>query len=186
MGGTTNSQALRYPYIDETITDVSTKNLADDIAAKLTVEDGKRTLALKRYSASANRSAVQAIADTTNVTVIFDNELWDPDGMINLGLQPTRVTVPAVGLYYVNAHCFQPGGTTWNLGQISILKNGTLQCRRRYWGDNATTAGPLRLQVTGLIYCSAISDFFEMQLFHIGGGTTNASVMELTVRRVTS
>src|SRR6188474_2429096 len=118
MGGTTNSQAFRYPYIDEVVTDVSTKNLADDIAAELTTtQDVNRLKALKRPIAKASRqSSTQNFADGVNTIVTFDTEVADSDGFINLGTNANRIIIPSsafTGIYYAVARCESTGGGSW-------------------------------------------------------------------------
>lgn len=183
MGGTTNSQAFRYPYLNETVTDVSTKNLADDIAAKLTTpQDVNRLAALKRPVAKASRIASQNIADGVATTITFDTEIYDTDGLINLGTNAQRITVPAgkTGNYYAVARCEVAGGGAWSVGEILILKNGGTWARRKYFAPVDV------LLCKGLIQMGGAGDFLEVQIIHTGGGTTAASFISLAVHRVTS
>lgn len=189
MGGTTASQGFRYPYIDETITDVSTKNLADDLAADLTgTLDVNRNKALKRPVAKVTRQlSTQNIPDGASTIVTFDNEAYDSDGFFNIGTNANRLIVPSsafTGIYYAVARCESPGSGGWNVGEITINKNGGIWVRRKYYGPAGN--GPSVLLCKGLIYLGAAADFLEMTLTHSGGGTTAAIFMSLTIHRVTS
>jgi len=76
MPGTTLTQSFPYPYMDEMVSDVSTKNLADAFASELTtVQDVNRLKALKRPVAKASRIlSTQNFADGVNTIVTFDTE----------------------------------------------------------------------------------------------------------------
>lgn len=184
MPGSTASQALPYPYIDEAITDVSTKNLADTIATKLTSQDTARTLALKRATGEARRNTILALADGVNTVVPFDQEIWDTDNMINVGgANPSRITVATglAGLYHVSGYLGAAVSGSWTRSQITIMKNGgTLVCGRTY-GASA----PVML-CSGLHYAVNAGDYFELFLLHAGGGSTNVSNANLVVRRVSA
>lgn len=184
MGGTTNSQAFRYPYIDEVVTDVSTKNLADDIAAKLTTpQDVNRLAALKRPVAKAARIlSSQNIADGVATTITFDTEVYDTDGLINLGTNAQRITVPAgkTGIYYVVGRVEVAGGGAWSVGELLVAKNGGTWARRKYFAPVDV------LLCKGLVFMGGAGDFLEMQIIHTGGGTTAASFLSMAVHRITS
>lgn len=149
MGGTTPAYAIRFPYIDETISDVSTKNAADDIAAVLSTElDVDRDTSLKRASGVSFRSGNFSVAANTETAVSFNQETWDTDAAINIAGQPTRLTVPTGmgGLWWVAAVCGSVLGTAWSSGQIAITKNGTDVVRRKYWSASGQMVS--RMQVT--------------------------------------
>lgn len=176
MGGTTPNYALRFPYIDETITDASTKNVADDIAAVLTSPlDAARNTSLKRASAVSERFATQSFAANTETAISQDNETYDTDGAINIAGQPTRITAPASmgGLYWVHAMVSTINGTAWTSGQIAIAKNGTDFVRRKYWSASGQHVS--RLHLTGQIILAA-GDFVTMTVLF--QGTPNPSTVQ--------
>lgn len=151
MGSTTPTYAIRFPFIDETITDVSTKNAADDMASTLsTVLDVDMTTSLKRAVAVAFRNASLSVTAAAETTITFDQETLDTDNSFTLGT-PTRITVPSGmgGRWWVGAVLATTGGTAWTSGQIAIAKNGTDITRRKYW--SASTNQVARLQVTAQI-----------------------------------
>jgi ketosteroid isomerase-like protein len=149
MGSVTPVYAIRFPFIEETITDASTKNAADDIAAVLSTKlDADRDISLKRPAASAFRNGSQAITANTETNIQFTSEDFDTDAAINLGVNNTRITVPTAdgGRWWVFAHVASIPGTTWTSGQIAIAKNGTDVVRRKYWAGSSQQ--PSRMQVT--------------------------------------
>jgi hypothetical protein len=149
MGSVTPVYAIRFPFNDETITDVSTKNAADDMAAVLSTHlDVDRDTSLKRAAASAFRNASQSIAANTETNIQFTSEDFDTDAAINLGTNNTRITVPTSmgGRYWVFGHVASIPGTTWTSGQIALAKNGTDLVRRKYWAGSSQQIS--RMQVT--------------------------------------
>lgn len=149
MGSTTQAYAIRFPFIDEVINDVSTKNMADDMAAVLSTKlDADRDLSLKRASAYAFRNGSQSITANVETNVQFTSEPFDTDAAINLGTNNTRITVPTAmgGRYWVFANAVSITSTTWTSGQIAIAKNGTDVVRRKYW--SASGQQVTRMQVT--------------------------------------
>lgn len=185
MGGTTNSQLLRYPYVTETITDVSTKNLADDCATKISAQDTKRTTALKRSVVSISRNANQSIPDNVDTLVSFDAEAFDADNLWVIGT-PTRITVPAglTGIWWVDVNVLSPGLTgSVTKAQVSIRVSGTAVKRRTYFTATGTVKSPLR--VFGHVNVPNAGDFIEVALLHVGGGALNASNVRVKAIRRT-
>jgi hypothetical protein len=187
MPGSTASQGLPYPYLDETISDVSTKNLADTLATKLTGEDASRTAALKRPTGCAFRNANQSIPVTTDTVITFDGELWDTDGMINIGTTPTRfsMAVGITGVWLFTAFARSLASSSWTKAVITIRKNGTQAvARRSYWsGTNALVS---KLEVTGLVYLPNNTDYVEVMIQHLGGAGSNVALVGLKGDRVTA
>lgn len=185
MGGTTNSQSIRYPYVNETITDVSTKNFADDCATALSAQDTKRAAALKRAAAQISRNAGQSIADNTDTLVSFDTEIQDTDNIWVIGT-PTRLTIPAglTGLWWVRAQVLSAGHTSSTTkGQISIRVSGTAVKRRTYFTASGTIKN--QMQVSGLVNVPNAGDFIEVALLHVGGGSLSASSIFIEAMRRT-
>lgn len=182
MGTTTPTQSLRYAYVTDVISHTASKDLADDVAAQLDAADVARTAALKRPIAKARRTAAQSIVDSSFVTVTFDTEVWDTHAMIDIAGQPTRITCGAtagIGIYLVRARVNTIAGTGFTRSDIGILKNGVVKHQNEQWGA-----------VTDEMYCAghvalgATTDFLTMTIRHIGGGTINASFIELTAQKI--
>lgn len=188
MGGTTNSQALRFPYVTETISDLHTKNFADDCATALAAQDVRRTSALKRSIVEVERAAALALADGSNVTVPWDTEVTDPDNLVNVGGgTPSRITIPAglTGIWYCRVQVLSPGATGWMKGQVSITVTGNIRMRRSYCqfggGDSIDD-----MHLTAFVPVPNAGDYIEVQLLHVGGGSTNASDIRIRAMRRTA
>lgn len=167
MGGTTNSQALRFPYVDEVIASTHIQNFATDCASKLDVQDANRLLVVHKPLAAVTRFAAQNIAVNTDTTIIWDGVGADPAGMVNLGTQPTRITVPAAytGLWRVQTDIFT-SGPSWTRTQVSILVTGVVRAAKTYKGLNFSFA-----MLTALVNVPNANDYIEMRVRHAGGGT---------------
>ena len=188
MGGVTPVYAIRFPFIDETITDVSTKNAADDIAAVLSTKlDADRDIALKRPSASAFKNASQSITANTETNIQFGSEDFDTDNAINLGTNNTRITVPTAdgGRWWVFAHVASITAPAWTSGQIAIAKNGTDVVRRKYW---AASGGQemSRMQITCQVPLVP-TDFLTLTvLFQGTPNPTSIDSIRLSAQRMTT
>ena len=187
MGGVTPIWAIRFPFIEEVINDVSTKNAADDMAAVLTGElDADRDLSLKRASADAFRNGSQSITANTETNVQFTSEPFDTDGAINLGTNNTRITVPAGmgGRYWVFGNAVSITSTTWTSGQLAIAKNGTDIVRRKYW--SASGQQVTRMQVTAQIPLVP-GDFLTLTILFQGTPSpTSVDGITLIAQRLTT
>jgi hypothetical protein len=187
MGSTTPAYALRFPFIDEVITDASTKNLADDIAAILSTRlDADRDLSQKRASAFAFRNGSQSITVNVETNIQFTTEPFDTDAAINLGTNNTRITVPTGmgGRYWAIAHVPSITSTAWTSGQIAIAKNGTDVVRRKYWSASGQQVA--RMQVTCQL-ALAPGDFLTATvLFQGTPNPTSIDGIKLEAQRLTT
>lgn len=187
MGGVTPVYAIRFPFIDETITDVSTKNAADDMAAALSTHlDADRDVSLKRAAASAFRNGSQSINANTETNIQFTSEDFDTDAAINLGTNNTRITVPSAtgGRWWVFAHVASMTAPVWTSGQIAIAKNGTDVVRRKYWAGASQQI--TRMQVTCQVPLVP-TDFLTLTVLF--QGTPNPTSMDgirLSAQRLTT
>jgi hypothetical protein len=187
MGGVTPNYAFRFPYIDETITDVSTKNLADDFAAILTsLLDLDRTTSRGRASARLARFGSQAITAAAETAMIGTAETFDTDNAIDIATQPTRITVPAGmgGVYWAHALVDSISGTAWTSGQLAIAKNGTDVVRRKYWCASGQMATDLTLTTQVRL---VPGDFLTATILFQGTPSpSNVSSLSLSAQRMTT
>ena len=179
MGGTTNSQALRFPFVDEVISDTAIKNLATDCATKLDAQDVTRAAVLKRPMATVTRNAVQNIAVNTDTTLIWDTIGFDPNSMVNLGTQPTRITVPstATGLWHVEIH----GNTnnTWSRTTLSFMVTGVVKAVKTFYFNDF-----LWYNFATMLVVPNANDYIECRVRHSGGGTDPMQFQTVTARLV--
>lgn len=167
MGGTTNSQLLRFPYVDEVINSTNLQNLATDVASKLDTQDTNRTLVTAKPIASVARNANQSFAVSTDTLIIWDTINLDTAGLVNLGTQPTRITVPAAytGLWQVTYSLFDIANA-WTRTAISVLVTGTVRQTRTYYKSAYAFASH-----TVFVNVPTANDYIEIRLRHAGGGT---------------
>jgi hypothetical protein len=177
MGGTTTSQALRYPYVDDIIAETAQGNLGADIAAKLTTQDTARNLVIKRPNVLIRRGANLSLVDGTDTAIIWDNVQDDPYSLVNLGTFPTRVTPGAgnVGIWRFTLNVGAAGPNTWTKAQVSVAVTGTTKQLRTYFSSGN---GPAGYTFAGLVQVPTGTDYIEMKIKHNGGGTTNIFGLE--------
>lgn len=183
MGGVTDTQSLRYGYVTDVITHAMVANLADDIAAQLDAADIARTKALKRPEARAQRSATLSIPVNTITPIPFDTIAYDTHGMIDLVGQPNRVTVVSaagIGVYWARAQV-SVDTTGWTKGDILLYKNGAFGGQKTSWGPQSFNGGP---SGEFIVPMTAVGDYFEIRLYHEGGGTTTLFDTQFWVRKV--
>jgi hypothetical protein len=180
MGNTTNSQGLRYPYVDEGINSTNIQNLATDCATALDAQDVKRTLIIKRPVAAVFRSANQSIPVNTDTTIIWDTVSFDPNSMVNLGTQPTRITIPstATGLWRVSISgaLF---GTAWTRTIWSVMVTGVVKGQKSFWqSDNSWSVFSTMVNVPNA------GDYLEARIRHVGGGTDPINFLRMNAQLV--
>lgn len=181
MAGVTDTQSIRFGQDTDVIDHTLLKNLADDVAVQLDAADVARTAALKRPAVFLQRLAVLALPAAASTVVPYDTLNYDTHGMVNLGGQPTRVTVSAssgAGIYMVHAVPISWDKTGWTRADVIVSKNGTPYMQRTLWGPQSTMA------VQGMVFLGTVGDYIETLIYHESGGTTNLSVMNLYVWKV--
>lgn len=169
MGGTT-SQGLRYPYLDEVVTSVQQRNLAEDLDTQLTTDNTALTAGLHRPSARATRSASLNAPGNTSVKTTWATEVYDTDTMINLGTNNDRMTVKTAGLWIFGFTLTPTNwGTTHIAWETQLLKNTVLASRKMWYGVLASSE-PFSLTMSARVVC-AVNDIIEAVFFRYGTGT---------------
>lgn len=136
MPGTTPGLALPFPYENETVNSVSVKNLADSIDTALAASITAATLTTRRPAALVKRATgTQSFATGAALAnLTYDTEMFDNDGMGNLGVNNERLTVVTAGVYMISLFWFLDPSTntsqvTSNFAQITI--NGSILAARK-------------------------------------------------------
>lgn len=184
MAGVTETQSLRYGHVTDVISHTMMRDLADDIAVQLDAADAARAVALKRPQARSHRNATASLAAATPTAQVFDTLVWDTHGMINIGAQPTRITVvtaAGVGSYHVTGWA-QCDTTSWTRADLSIAKNGTA-IRARTWFQPVILDV---LSVEAIVDMNTVGDYFTLILSHEGGGSTTIYEVDLSVQKITT
>lgn len=182
MGGTTDTQSLRYGTVDDVISYLMQANLADDIATQLNAADTARTAGLHRPQVNITRNAALAIPVSTTTAVPYDTLNQDTHGMVNLGTQPTRVTCNAsagTGIYHVRFDA-SVDTTGWTKADLTVYKNGAFYDGRTFWGPQ--TFAPMEFET--FVYLNLTTDFITTNIYHDGGGSTNTNQVFLYVQKI--
>lgn len=169
MGSTTPSQGLRYPWVDDVITDAAQGNLGADIAAGLTTQDTARSLVLKRpYVVVA--SSTQATADGTDTAIIWTVASTDPYTLWSAGT-PTRITpgTANIGMWKYSLDVQFSISAATKL-QLSVAVTGTTKSYRS-WFHNVSTNDHFSL--SGSQFIAAGTDYLEFKVLHNGAGSQN-------------
>jgi hypothetical protein len=188
MPGATNSQRLPYPYLDEPVTDVDVYRLAASAAILLTNEDAARTRAVQKPSCATYRNANQSIPNNTITTISFDFEQLDPApyDMINIGGQPTRVSVTTAagsGTYAFAVCVLFPGLSSGAYkADVEVYRTGTLYSKRTYY----TNPAPEVMYAAGSLGMTGGTDYLEVKVFQNSGGAVNMSGVLFKVWKETS
>lgn len=184
MGGTTDTQSIRFGYVTDVLDFNMMKNEADDIAVQLDAADVARTTALKRPVAWARRAAVLAIPVASTTSVQFDTEVFDTHGMINIAGLPFRIVVGATagpGVYLVQADV-QGDMTGWTRADVEVQLNAGTLFTRSYAAPQ--TGSPLTMSM--LVNLALITDYLTMSVRHEGGGTTNMTLIDLRAVKISN
>lgn len=179
MASTTPTQSLRFAEVPDILSHTVLANLADDVATQLDAADLARTHALKTPYANVDRNAVLNVPVTTVTTIPWDSINTDTHSMVNLGLQPTRITVGATagaGLYHVVV-TVQVDTTGWTRGDISLRKNNVQFVSRDLYQ-------PVNQMAIETEVSMALTDYIECHVYHEGGGTTTLFSANIRMQKV--
>lgn len=126
--------------------------------------------------------AVQSIGSGAFVTVIFDTEAFDNDGMINLGSSTTHITISEAGLYQASSYVAIASNVT-GYRIITILQNNVTQI---FNATNAVNGNNSDMCISGTLVCAA-GDTISVQVKQSSGSTlTTDGTPRLSVAYLTS
>lgn len=108
MPGTSPTLGIPFPYANETVDAVSVENLADEVDTELAASIAAATLTTKRPAALVKRTTgTQSFATGAGLAnLTFTTEMFDNDGMGNLGVNNERLTVVTAGVYMISLFWF--------------------------------------------------------------------------------
>jgi len=184
MGSTTPSQGLRFPWVDDVISESAQGNLGADVATKLTAQDTARALVIQRPWTLIFSNG-QATADGVDTAMTWSGFTLDPYSLTNFGTFPTRVTPGSsyVGLWkYTLQVSFAIGSTITKL-KVSVAVTGTTKSYRTFF-TNANSGGVYNL--SGMQRIPAGTDYFEFKVLHNGGGSQSISTAKAVLWRASA
>ena len=162
--------------LQELATDIDTD--LDDLWDRMTA--GYNQPACRVRSSGIN----QAIAVSTDVTATFAEELYDNQGMVNLGVSNTNINIVETGLYLATTRVtfLSNGNATINARQVTISTTGSLGIvgRRSVEGaqNNATA-----VQLSALFWIASGGVVTVVQRQN-SGASLNSSTRTLMVARM--
>jgi hypothetical protein len=118
---------------------------------------------------SAKRGAVQEIAASSNVDVIFNTAELDTGGYYST---TTGVFTPKVaGWYYIEAGCVFDTLTDADVAYIKLMKNTATEVAR---GTDLTgVGGDVGLQASRMVQFNGTTDNIKVTVFQASGGAKN-------------
>lgn len=180
------SRGYTYPtYGDPTNAAAQIEELARDIDTDMDSLWDRMTSGYNQAACRVRSSGInQAIAVSTDVTATFAEELYDNQGMVNLGVSNTNINVVETGLYVAAARVtfLSNGNATVNGRQVTLATTGSLGTvgRRCVEGaqNNATA-----VQLTTLFWIAAGGVITLVQRQN-SGASVNSSTRTLMVARI--
>lgn len=185
MPGTT-PRGYTYPtYGDPADFAPQIQQLAEDIDTDLDDLWGRMTAGYNQPGVRVRSSGInQAVAVSTDVTATFAEELYDNQGMVDLGVSNTNINIVETGLYLATARVtfLSNGNATVNARQVAIVTTGSLGTvgRRAVQGaQNDATA----VQISSLFWIAAGGVVTVVQRQN-SGASLNTSTRTLMVARM--
>lgn len=135
MPGTTPDLGLPFPYLDEVVDAADVEALADAVDTELAASIAAATLTTERPAALVKRtSGTQAFSTGAGAaSLTYNTEIFDNDGMANLGVNNERLTVVTPGVYLISAFWFLDTSynvTTVTSSRATITINGSILAGR--------------------------------------------------------
>lgn len=121
----------------------------------------------------------QSIASATKTIISFDEQLNDTDDFWDSG-QPTRLTVPFDGAYYIEVRRVFASNST-GVRQTRIYSNGN--ATRSYSNRGAASAGADRHVLTSVRRANA-GDYFEIEVAQYSGGALDLTQLDVLIYRI--
>jgi hypothetical protein len=123
--------------------------------------------------ASVRRTTAQSIANGATPAIIFNEEVWDSHGFVNLGTSATRITIPAGlgGLYAISAKW------GWEVNNAGVRFGGIF--RNATLGMLASDRRTAAAESGASLYVEeplAAGDFLELILHQTSGGALNTTL----------
>lgn len=120
------------------------------------------------YSCRLYNSTTQTIANSTYVTLTFNNELWDDGPLHSTSSFQSRITLPIAGRWLLNAKVPIQANVAGSIRALRIVKNTSLN---EDLDQRSPVANILYATIVegSTIVNSGPGDFFEIQVFQDSG-----------------
>lgn len=137
---------------------------------------GNQTIGMDEVvAATYSTNAGQAIANTTNVTVLFEDKLFDTHNAYNTSTG--EYTIPVAGNYLINSSCVLIATTNWNIAEAMIgrlQKNGSVVAETKT-SLPATSASSIEVSCPpmGIVLSCIKGDLIKMSVYQSTGAGQN-------------
>jgi hypothetical protein len=121
------------------------------------------------------RTTTQAIADSTDVTVQFDNERWDTDTMHDNSTNNTRITLTTAGKYRIIGQVAWDNTDSDGFRLVRILLNGATIIAQKT--DLPIASGTAFHQQVETIYEFDAAQYVELEVRQTSGSSQNMAVV---------
>lgn len=179
------SRGYTYPtYGDPADFPAAMQELATDIDTDIDALFDRLTAGYNMAAARVRSSLInQAVANNTDVTATYAEELYDNTGMVDLGTSNTTLTFTQTGLYIASARVtFASGGPGPGNRQVRIVTSGILGtvARKSIIGDTSNGT-PV---ATACLFYAAVGDTINVVQRQNSGASINTTTRTLMVARM--
>lgn len=180
------SRGYTYPlYTDQADFPAQLQELATDIDTDIDSLYDRVTAGYNMAAARVRSTGInQAVAANTDVDATYTEELYDNQGMVDLGVSNTTLTFTQTGLYVASARVTfaSNGNATINARQVTISTTGVLGVvARRSIEGHISTATP---NATSALFFAAAGDTIKVIQRQNSGASLNTTTRTLMVARI--
>lgn len=180
MPESTPVYGITYPCATDVIDAADFATFATDVDNALAILNDLSQTALTRPAARITGSVI-SLPTGVDTLATYIAEDFDNDGMADLAVSTSRLTVQTAGTYMVIFEAIINSATTNTSAAVAIAKNGTIEYRKK---DGNTTNSLMPLLVAGL-FDAVPGDFFTGLGYWTGtGGPSDIFVPVLSARMV--
>jgi len=114
----------------------------------------------------AKMNAGYNTSNNTDGEIVFQNEVYDPDGRYNNATG--RFTPNVAGYYFIDASLQFSNSTGNYLFESTIWKNGSEEFKNRMWNDGSNS--DVHCKVSGIVSVNGSSDYISIAAWQNSGG----------------
>lgn len=159
MPSSTAIYGITYPCSGDTIDPAALATFATTLDAALTQGQADLERVTSRPNAQMSATASQAVVINTSTDLTYTTEVYDNDGIVNLGVSTSALIIQTAGAYLVWGSFRLPSGfTTLTSVNVILTVNGIEQGRDITSNDDDIEYAlsiPMNLQVGDLVRMQA-------------------------------
>lgn len=180
MPGLTVPQNFPYPtYEEANDAPAQIQALANAINFALVTTQNQITAGNNRHRAQINSGVNQSIPNNAYTNMVFANEEFDNDNMVNLGVDNTLITATTAGIYLLSAQLIFPNNTVGNRA-IRFIGAGT-----NAGGIQTETVNAEETMLSASMLFNALAgNTLRVQAYQNSGGALNVSFRRFSAVRL--